>query len=198
MSLEHAILGFLNYEPMTGYDIKKMVDLSVSHFWPAVQSQIYRTLARMEKDGWLTVETVPQAPRPPRKVYHLTPDGREELFRWLNEPQPAAEVRLAWLIQVFFGGRLSDQQIIALLEHQLSIQRQRLAGFSAIPEENAEDMADEDPRERFYWMLTVDYGVAQAMAQAQWLQTVIALIKNKNYRLPTLTHTNKEVHDENK
>ena len=68
MSLEHAILGFLNYEPMSGYDIKKIVDISVSHFWPAVQSQIYKTLARMEKEDWLTVETISQDPRPPRKV----------------------------------------------------------------------------------------------------------------------------------
>jgi len=88
MSLEHAILGFLNYEPMTGYDIKKMVDVSVSHFWPAMQSQIYKTLGRMEADGWLTVETIPQEPRPPRKMYSITAAGRAELFHWLETPQP--------------------------------------------------------------------------------------------------------------
>jgi DNA-binding PadR family transcriptional regulator len=188
MSLDHAILGFLNYEPMTGYDIKKMIDISVSHFWPAVQSQIYRTLSRMEQDGWLAEETIPQPPRPPRKVYHLTDEGREELFRWLNEPQPLAETRLAWLIQIFFAGRLDDAQVLSLLEHQLAMQRARLAGFAAIPEENAEQMAQDDPRERFYWMLTVDYGVAQAIAQAQWLSTVITLIKEKKYQLPTLSN----------
>lgn len=89
MSLEHAVLGLLSYEPMTGYDIKKMVDLSVSHFWPAVQSQIYKTLGRMEADGWLTVETIPQEPRPPRKVYAITETGRTELLAWLEAP-PAA------------------------------------------------------------------------------------------------------------
>ena len=47
MSLEYAILGFLNYLPLSGYDLKKMFDTSVQHFWPADQSQIYRTLARL-------------------------------------------------------------------------------------------------------------------------------------------------------
>ena len=47
MSLEYAILGFLNYHPYTGYDLKKIFDTSVRHFWPADQSQIYRTLARL-------------------------------------------------------------------------------------------------------------------------------------------------------
>jgi DNA-binding PadR family transcriptional regulator len=186
MSLEHAILGFLNYEPMTGYDIKKMVDLSVSHFWPAVQSQIYKTLGRMEANGWLDVETIPQEPRPPRKVYQLTDAGRSELFRWLETPQPASEVRLAWLIQVFFGGRCSDETVLALLEHQLAIQRRRLQGFSSIPAENRDQMSDDNPRDRFYWMLTVDFGVAQAMAQVRWLEEVIANIRSGDYRLPTI------------
>jgi DNA-binding PadR family transcriptional regulator len=186
MSLEHAILGFLNYEPMSGYDIKKIVDISVSHFWPAVQSQIYKTLARMENEGWLTVDTISQDPRPPRKVYHLTESGKNELFRWLNEPQPASEVRLAWLIQIFFGGRLQDTMVIALLEHQLNLQRKKLKGYSSIPEENQEAMQNDAPRERFFWMLTVDYGVAQAIAQVKWLEAAINTIRTGEYRLPTL------------
>ncbi len=186
MSLEHAILGFLNYEPMTGYDLKKSIDVSVAHFWPAVQSQIYRTLARMEQDKWLQVETVPQPPRPPRKVYSLTEAGRAELYRWLEEPQPAAEVRLAWLIQVFFGGRLSDEKVIALLEHQLSVQRARAQGFGAIPSETSEEMSEDDPRERFFWLLTVDFGVAQAMSQVRWLEAVISSLRKGEYRLPTI------------
>ncbi len=186
MSLEHAILGFLNYEPMTGYDIKKIIDLSVSHFWPAVQSQIYRSLGKMEADGWLSVEVISQDPKPPRKVYHLTNEGKDEMFRWLNQPQPLYETRLAWLIQVFFGGKLSDNQVIKLLEHQRNMLRQRLAGFSAIPEENKEMMKDDDERDRFYWMLTVDYGVAQSIAQVKWLEQVIATIKNGKYTLPTI------------
>ena len=186
MSLEHAIMGFLNYEPMTGYDIKKIIDLSVSHFWPAVQSQIYRSLGKMETEGWLSVETISQDPKPPRKVYQLTDLGRDELYRWLNEPQPIHEVRLAWLIQLFFGGRLTDEHVVDLLEHQLTLQRKKLEGFSSIPEENREMMQDDDERDRFYWMLTVDFGVAQAIAQVRWLEKVISEIKRGEYRLPTL------------
>ncbi|HQN44504.1 MAG TPA: PadR family transcriptional regulator [Anaerolineaceae bacterium] len=186
MSLEHAILGLLDYEPMTGYDLKKMIDVSVAHFWPAVQSQIYKTLGRMETDGWVTVETIPQEPRPPRKVYAITEAGRLELFNWLQTPQPASEIRLAWLIQIFFAGRLSDEKIIALLEHQLQIYRQRLQGFSAIPPETHDQMEEGSPRDRFFWLLTVDYGVANAIFQVRWLETVIISLRKGEYHLPTL------------
>ena len=47
MSLGHAILGFLNREPMTGYDLKtRCFDDDAAHFWTADQAQVYRTLDR--------------------------------------------------------------------------------------------------------------------------------------------------------
>src|SRR5947208_3178589 len=33
MSLKHALLGFINYGPMTGYEPKKFFDTSVALFW---------------------------------------------------------------------------------------------------------------------------------------------------------------------
>ena len=57
MSLEHAILGFLNYKPLSGYDLKKIFDTSVRHFWAADQSQIYRTLNRLTERGWAEMES---------------------------------------------------------------------------------------------------------------------------------------------
>lgn len=186
MSLEYAILGLLNYEPMTGYEIKKMVDISISHFWPAVQSQIYKTLFRMETDGLVTVETVPQEPRPPRKVYSITPKGRDDLFQWLETPLPPGEIRIAWLIQIFFAGHLENEKILALLHHLLAVQQHRLQAFTTIPEENRETMQEDAAREKFFWMLTVDYGVAQSIAQIDWLQKVIRAVETHDYRLPTL------------
>lgn len=187
MSLDYAILGLLNYEPMTGYEIKKMVDVSISHFWPAVQSQIYKTLFRMESDGLVTVETIPQEPRPPRKVYTITPKGRNELFHWLETPLPPAEIRIAWLIQIFFSGHLEDAKILSLLHYLLSVQEHRLLAFTNIPEENRETMQEDPERDKFFWMLTVDYGIAQTIAQKQWLEKVIHAVETHDYRPPTLT-----------
>ena len=88
MSLDHAILGFLNYHPYSGYDLKKIFDTSVQHFWSADQSQIYRTLNRLTKQGFAEMEKIPQDDRPDRKVYHITEAGRSELLQWLSGPPP--------------------------------------------------------------------------------------------------------------
>jgi len=52
MSLEYAILGFLNYHPYNGYDLKKIFDTSSAIFWPADQSQIYRHPGAPDRAGF--------------------------------------------------------------------------------------------------------------------------------------------------
>ena len=47
MSLKHALLGFLSYAPMTGYDLKRYFDQSIHHFWNANLSQIYPRLMKV-------------------------------------------------------------------------------------------------------------------------------------------------------
>ena len=65
----------MNYRPYSGYDLKKIFDTSVRHFWPADQSQIYRTLSRMSEKGWVEIEVIHQESRPDRKEYRITPAG---------------------------------------------------------------------------------------------------------------------------
>src|SRR3989442_212646 len=55
MSLKHALLGFINYGPMTGYELKKFFNTSVAHFWNAELSQIYPALKAMESDGLVEI-----------------------------------------------------------------------------------------------------------------------------------------------
>src|SRR5215471_2763800 len=102
MSLEYAILGFLNYDSFSGYDLKKAIDASIAHFWSANQSQIYRTLDRLVEQGAVTVEIIEQEDHPDRKAYHITESGREALHRWLITPFPFEQTHSAALIQTFF------------------------------------------------------------------------------------------------
>jgi len=179
MSLEHAILGFLNYKPLSGYDLKKIFDTSVQHFWSADQSQIYRTLTRLTERGWAEMEIVEQSDRPDRKVYHITEAGRVELHQWLLAPIPLPSSRTAVLIQVFFAGQLADEEILAMFERAADQVRAGLAQYEQIPQQIEEYRAYmESPREFFCWMLTLEAGFKSAQANLDWLEDVIRRIKN--------------------
>ncbi len=182
MSLEYAILGFLNYGPLSGYDLKKMFDVSVRHFWSADQSQIYRTLSRLAEREWAEIEVIEQEDRPNRKVYHITPAGREELRRWLTTPVPLPEPRNAPLIQVFFAGQLGDEEILEIFRRGASQLRGMLERYEQVPEESrvyVEELGSR--REAFFWLLTLECGIKMGQAQLDWLESVIRRIENKEH-----------------
>jgi PadR family transcriptional regulator, regulatory protein AphA len=178
MSLEYAILGFLNYHPYTGYDLKKIFDSSVRHFWSADQSQIYRTLTRLTEKGFAGMEKIPQEDRPDRKVYHITEAGCAELRKWLSGPPPMEGPHSAALIQVFFAGQLSDEEILAKFEDFAALMRLILAQYSQVPEQILPYQQEiTSPREHFFWMLTLDNGIRSMQAALEWAESVIEIIK---------------------
>jgi DNA-binding PadR family transcriptional regulator len=178
MSLEHAILGFLNYRPFSGYDLKKIFDTSVRHFWPADQSQIYRTLNRLADKGFAEMQKVEQESRPARKEYSITDSGREALREWLVTPLPFEDNRSAPLIQVFFAGQLSNAEIIEMYRRVAGYMRQGLAQYDQIPQE-MEAYSDyvQSPREFFFWMQTLEIGKMMARTNLAWIENVIAQLE---------------------
>ena len=180
MSLDHAILGFLNYHPYTGYDLKKIFDTSVKHFWPADQSQIYRTLNRLTKQGFAEMEKVAQEDRPDRKVYHITEAGRAELLGWLSGPPPMGSPRSAPLIQVFFAGQLPDEEILAKFEGYAAIMRAVLNQYEQVSGQLGPFLEEiPSPREHFFWLLTLENGIRNMRSNLDWAESVIECIQNK-------------------
>ncbi|MCB0101342.1 MAG: PadR family transcriptional regulator [Anaerolineales bacterium] len=179
MSLDYAILGFLNYRPYSGYDLKKFFDTSVRHFWPADQSQIYKTLARMSEKGWVKIKVIPQEARPDRKEYSITKTGRDELRKWLTTPLPPEENRSADMIQVFFAAQLSDEEILGMFERVAMLMRAGLEQYAQISR-NIEDYSEytNSPREFFFWMLTLDVGVNNLRSSLAFIENLIKRIRN--------------------
>lgn len=182
MLLDHAILGFLNYGPFSGYDLKKTFDRSVRHFWHADQSQIYQTLTRLVGQGHVVVELVVQEARPNRKLHRITDEGRQELRRWLSEKRAEEVMRKPFLVQSFFAGMLSDEEIIELFEARAQELRDRLETFEALAAELVEGKGQQGPpREQFFWYLTLDNGVWNTQAELDWIEDAITRIQKKEY-----------------
>jgi PadR family transcriptional regulator, regulatory protein AphA len=178
MSLEYAILGFIQHKSLSGYDLKRVFDTSVRHFWQADQSQIYRTLNKLTHQGWAEMEVIEQSDRPDRKIYHITPAGREELRGWLSGPLPDEPYRSASLVQVFFSGQLSDKEILAKFEAAAAYFREMLARYEHVPGQ-LDELAQmvNSQREMFFGLLTLELGIRTMQAQLEWAESVIERIK---------------------
>jgi PadR family transcriptional regulator, regulatory protein AphA len=179
LSLEFAILGFLNYEPFTGYELKKIFDSSVRHFWSADQSQIYRTLAKLTASGMTEVEHVAQRDRPDRKLYHLTPAGRQAFQDWLRGPFPMQESKSGPLVQVFFAAQMSDAELLEKFQTAAAIFSTVLERYSQVPAQIEEYMQKvPSPREHYFWMQTLELGLRTTRANLEWAEAIIADIQN--------------------
>src|SRR3954454_592667 len=91
-STAYVILGMLGWRPMSGYEIKSLVDKSVRLFWAASYGQIYPELRRLSSAGLIEGKASPQGGRR-RNVYRLTAAGRKELRAWLGADPEVFEVR---------------------------------------------------------------------------------------------------------
>ena len=77
--LETLILAVLQEDGLHGYEIvKRIVRLSESAL-SVGEGQLYPALHRLEADGLVRSEWVPQDGKPPRRTYCLTSEGRGAL-----------------------------------------------------------------------------------------------------------------------
>ena len=130
MALAHTILAVLAYCPCSGYDIGKRFDEGVGYYWKASQQQIYRELSKMETQGWVDYEKVPQDGKPDKKLYKATELGYEELAQWFAEPTEPTPVREDLLVKVMAAPHMPRALLLAELNsrrqlHQSQLQRYR-------------------------------------------------------------------------
>src|SRR5213595_3976112 len=112
-----VVLGLLAMRPRSGYDIKTVVDRSTRFFWAASYGQIYPELRRLEQDGLIEGESVPNGARD-RRVYKITAGGRKALEDWLLGDTVTIELRDESLLRLFFADALPHDEALGLLEHR--------------------------------------------------------------------------------
>ena len=178
MSLAHAILGLLQQEERTGYDLKtSCFDRCIAHLWPADQAQIYRTLEKLVEQGWITCAVEIQHDRPNRKVYSVTEAGKDELIRWLQGSQPLPTLREPLLVQLFFAAQLPNEAIIQLLEQQLAAHREKLAECEMIELPSLGDKSAS--REQIMQRLVLELVIQREQTYMDWLKTAIDVIRQQ-------------------
>jgi DNA-binding PadR family transcriptional regulator len=178
MSLAYVILGLLQQQEMTGYDLKtSCFDQCIAHLWPADQAQIYRTLDKLVEQGWITCTVEIQHDRPNRKVYSVTEPGKAEFTRWLGIHQPLPTVREPMLVQLHFADQLPNETIIYLLEQQLAARSNKLAECEII---DLPSLSDESAnREQVMQRLVLELVIKREQTYIDWLKIALNVISHQ-------------------
>lgn len=171
----YAVLGTLSLGPMSGYDIKKTIEMSLSNFWRESYGQIYPILKDLVAEGLATSQTEVPAVGPHRRVYTITPEGRAQLRRWLERPPEHNVGRIEILLKLFFGWQLPVEESHKKVEEYRQLQQDLLAHYDGIEERLKADQTDHPGLP--YWLMTVSYGQHLTRALMAWCDESLATLE---------------------
>ncbi len=165
--MKHAFLTLLAGSPAHGYELKHALEQRFGDLLPPINvGQVYTTLARLERDGFVESAQVEGDGRG-KRVYALTDAGRAEIAAWLEAPSPAASLRDEFVTKLVLGGltgivdprHLVERQRHELLQTLRDLEARRTGGPNGVA-------AD----------LLIESAVLHTEAELRWLDYVTARI----------------------
>lgn len=162
MSVKQSLLAILDQGACYGYQLRAEFDRRTGGTWPLNVGQIYSTLDRLERDGFVERG---DADDDGHVFWRITDAGRDEASRWLNSPVPAAKgTRDELAIKLALAATLPGVDVGAI------VQTQRIASLRHLQELNrAKYAGSADSAEELAWSLVVDSMIFQTEAQIRWL-----------------------------
>jgi PadR family transcriptional regulator AphA len=172
MDIKYALLGFLSWQPFSGYDLKKMMESSDLFYWSGNNNQIYTGLVELHKEGLVEAKSQPSEKMPNRKLYRVTSRGIEELGRWLTEEPELPQFRKTFLIHLAWSNELSTGQIDALLaryENELSM---KLLILNEQQKRNNVINPARNPREKYLWKNIFENYLDNYETDLKWVRKI--------------------------
>ncbi|MFC4998421.1 PadR family transcriptional regulator [Dactylosporangium cerinum] len=169
MSAPFVLLGLLGDGPKHGYDLKHAYDRTLPRAKPLGFGQVYATLGRLERDGFVAQAGQERAGGPDRTTFAITDAGRVELERWVGEVEsPAPHVGAVLLAKVMVALMWPDSgRAVRYLAAQRAAHTARLRELTAVKTDPDAGVGD---------VIAADYAIAHLDADLVWLRTTLARV----------------------
>ncbi len=134
MDARTLCLGVLARGDASGYEIKKSFEEGpFAHIQAASFGAIYPALTRLTADGLVACRDEPQEKRPDKKVFSITPAGRDALAARLMRPPPPDRMTSDFLFILFFAHSLPPPLLADFIDARIawyegSLERMRSCG----------------------------------------------------------------------
>ena len=168
VTIDYTILGMLSWKPMTGYDMKRMMQDSPVMYWSGNNNQIYKALVQLLDMGCVTNEVQYQESAPNKKVYSITDRGKAALEAWILETEPEIpEFKKAFLIQISWAGLMEKEKIDQLLARYEEQVREQIA-MRQEEKRRQKYFPNRSEQEHYVWDQIYDNLCQSYEAELQW------------------------------
>lgn len=174
-TLKYAILGLLNQESMSGYELMKKFESTLCEFWSAKHSQIYPELKKLTDEGCITYVEGVSANGIDKKSYSITKEGKADFDVWMrSETKMKATPKDVSRLKIFFANTLNEEERFAFLEDQKEQHVRRLKHLEHNKEafENIPDQSDDS----FGDYLVLMGAIMREKTTIEWLEKCIELM----------------------
>lgn len=166
MSVKMGLLALLADRPQYGYQLRAAFEERTGSTWPLNVGQVYTTLSRLERDGFVE----PAGEEEGRVLYRVTDAGRDEVAAWFIRPvvrtQPARDelaIKLALAVSV------PGVDVGAVVQQQRTASMKSLQDYTRLKRQGA-DLA---------WALVLDSLIFQTEAEIRWLDHCEASLRRR-------------------
>lgn len=158
-----VLLALLAKEPAHGYELKRALEQTFGDAYPSPNiGQIYVTLGRLEKDGLVRSQDVRQTSRPNKRVYELTPAGRDALAAWVDEPGEGPRMRDDFFVKLALAPVTGAMDRVSLINRQRRHLLNLMRGLS--------DQAAATGRDNKVALLFIEGARLHLQADLDWLE----------------------------
>jgi PadR family transcriptional regulator, regulatory protein AphA len=121
MDVKTLCLAVLSKGEASGYEIKKAFEEGpFAHFQTASFGAIYPALARLTKEGMVTLTEHAQDGKPDKKIYRLTATGHDAMLATLEISPGPDQVRSDLLFLLFFAEHLAPARVGELIDARIA------------------------------------------------------------------------------
>ncbi len=173
---QYVILGLLTEGPMTGYDIKKIIDIRFSFFWNESYGQLYPMLKALTDDKLITAEKSGEGRA--KVTYAITPQGRMALKEWLEAPVEKETFRIELLLKMYFSGGTGTDVMKNHIQTYRETQLKQLAVLSGFEKELL-SIADDHNNHRDV-LRVVAFGQKAYSAYIEWCDETLEYLEGKD------------------
>ncbi|MCQ2468102.1 MAG: PadR family transcriptional regulator [Clostridia bacterium] len=173
--IDMVILGLLSHERLSGYDIKKRIDGTISFFWKGSFGSIYPSLSAMEEEGLIT-STNESINGRDKITYEITKAGKNKLKEWLKDTKATNDLKYETLLKVFFGGVGGKEITLNSIDSFETDIKRDLEILRCYQSNLSKALDNED---HMYYYLTVSFGVKSYEAYLEWCKEARELLSKK-------------------
>ncbi len=171
MSIKYVILGYINWKPSTGYELKRIIADSEILYWSANNNQIYRGLVELYKADWVTQKVEQQDGKPARKIYTITQAGSEALMAWVRETPETPQLRKAFLMQLLWADGVETAVLQTLLDQYLDTVGSKLF-MLRVQADRKPNHPNTSKRSQYLWGMIYRNWIASYEMELDWIRQV--------------------------